>query len=102
MFFRTTQKSTKSVTKSTLIAISSFQNAQLFNTKHNAKRKSNHRENGFFEYNVILMGQCNPHATFQCLIDSVLEGLIGKICFVYVSFYQSHNAALGILVVLDF
>jgi hypothetical protein len=39
---------------------------------------------GFFEYNVMSMGQCNSQATFQRLMDRVLHGLIETISFVYV------------------
>jgi len=38
---------------------------------------------GFFEYNVMPMGLTNACATFQRLMNKVLLGLVGIICFVY-------------------
>jgi hypothetical protein len=38
---------------------------------------------GFFEYRVMPMGLTNACATFQRLMNNVLDGLIGKICLVY-------------------
>ena len=38
---------------------------------------------GFFEYKVMPMGLTNACATFQRLMNNVLDGLIGKICLVY-------------------
>jgi hypothetical protein len=40
-------------------------------------------EFGFFEYNTMPMGLTNACATFQRLMNKVLDGLIGDICFVY-------------------
>ena len=40
-------------------------------------------EYGLFEYRVMPMGLTNATATFQRLMNEVLDGLIGKICFVY-------------------
>jgi hypothetical protein len=40
-------------------------------------------EFGFFEYNVMPMGLTNATATFQRLMNQVLDGLIGICCFVY-------------------
>ena len=40
-------------------------------------------EHGFFEYNVMPMGLSNACATFQRLMNTVLNELIGTICFVY-------------------
>jgi hypothetical protein len=38
---------------------------------------------GFFEYNTMPMGLTNACATFQRLMNKVLEGYIGIFCFVY-------------------
>ena len=40
-------------------------------------------EFGLFEYNVKPFGVTNGPATFQRLMDQVLKGLLGKICYVY-------------------
>ena len=40
-------------------------------------------EFGFYEYTVMPMGLTNACATFQRLMNSVLDGLLGKICLVY-------------------
>ena len=40
-------------------------------------------EFGFFEYTVMPMGLTNACATFQRLMNTVLDGLIGNICCVY-------------------
>ena len=40
-------------------------------------------ELGQFEYNRLAMGLTNPCETFQKLMNEVLDGLIGHICFVY-------------------
>lgn len=38
---------------------------------------------GLFEFNVMPFGLCNPPATFERLIESVLTGLHWKICLIY-------------------
>ena len=40
-------------------------------------------EFGFFEYKVMPMGLTNACATFQRLMNTVLDGLIGECCLVY-------------------
>jgi hypothetical protein len=40
-------------------------------------------EAGFHQFRVLATGLSNACATFQRLMDKVLDGLIGKICFVY-------------------
>ncbi len=40
-------------------------------------------EAGIHQFRVLAMGLSNECATFQRLMDKVLDGLIGKICFVY-------------------
>ena len=40
-------------------------------------------EMGFYQFKVLPMGLTNACATFQRMMDQVLNGLIGVICFVY-------------------
>ena len=39
---------------------------------------------GRFEYNVLPFGLSNSSRTFQRILNKVLEGLIGIICFYYI------------------
>uniref|UniRef100_A0A1X7V645 Reverse transcriptase domain-containing protein n=1 Tax=Amphimedon queenslandica TaxID=400682 RepID=A0A1X7V645_AMPQE len=41
-------------------------------------------QNGLFQFNVMPVGLCNARASFQCLMDMVLAGLLWDICLVYI------------------
>ena len=38
---------------------------------------------GLFEFNVMPFGLCNAPATFECMMEAMLSGLLGKSCLVY-------------------